>query len=374
MKLKFVLFLLLFISQISYSQIVTTVFDSAGVNLRDDIVLDKDGNIYCSDYGGSNIYKLSTTGILTVFAGGLNTPNGMAFDSNNNLFVCDNVGDRIYKLGPSGAFLDTIVADKPSGLIKEFDSDTLIFTEYGTAHRLNKLSPDGIITPMHSGPPLNGPVGLAYDNSGQLYAANFNDRKVFKVDDDTVVYLATMPGPNSGAIGFLAFGGGYLWATSFNGHKIYGISTTAIDSTFIYAGSTPGGVDGPLDTATFSTPNGIYSNGNGDTMYISEYNSGKLRRITTSTIGISEEKLTNANAISLSLYPNPSKGKIFFENHSGNRIREVKIINSQGKTIRIVRPKADSMDIKIEKEGIYFAKINFENNTEITKTILIIKD
>lgn len=127
------------------------------------------------------------------------------------------------------------------------------------------------------------------------------------------VNLATVPGPPSGALGFIAFGGDKLWGTSLGSNKIYCIGTTMIDSTFLYCGSDTGGMDGTLETATFTSPNGIYSNVAADTLYVSKYSTGKLRRITPDYAGIKNE-IQTSNLFSI--YPNPSSGSIIILNNA----------------------------------------------------------
>jgi DNA-binding beta-propeller fold protein YncE len=371
--MRFTLWLLLLaFSSETFSQIVTTLVADPTTRFRDDIILDTDGNLYCSDYSGSDIYKLTPGGDVSVFATGLNTPNGLAFDSNQDLFVCDNIGNRIYKLDLSGSFLDTFEVSKPSGIIKEFDSDTMIFTEYGSAHTLSKLAPDGTITETHSGDPLNGPVGLVYDGENQLYVANFNNREIYKVFDDSLQYWATVPGPGSGTLGFITFGGGYLWGTSWNAHQIYGISVQTIDSTFLYTGSTLGGTDGLLSDATFAGPNGIHSNFAGDTIYISEYNSGRLRMISPGVAG-EEQKLVKE--LNFQLYPNPSKGEINVVFETVQKVNEVILLDAKGQVISKRTKESfkgtNSFSWSVDKAGIYFVRLRDEEGNISQQKLIV---
>lgn len=363
-KLVVLFNLLIFSGQ---AQVVTTIVDSSGVKFTDDIILDDEGNLFCADYSGSNVYKRTPDGEISTFISGLNTPNGLAFDSFGNLFVCDNIGSRIYKVDSEGVFLDTFFVNNPSGIIKQQDSDTMIFTEYGTDHVLSKLAPDGVVSTYHSGTPLNGPVGLSYDDSGQLFVANFTDRQVFKVYDDSLVYWATVPGPTFGYLGFLAFGGGYLWATSWQEQEVYGISTTTSDSTFWYAGSTVGSEDGTLDIAKFNSPNGIYSNPTGDTIYVSEYNSGKLRMISPGVVNVMTESVPPF----YQLYPNPSEGKVTFQIENPEEVQEIVISNSLGSIISHYAIESNKTVLNFPHSGIFYLKIQKKNDEwEVRKVII----
>lgn len=292
---------------ISFGQTtVTTVVDSTDFPFTDDLIFDSQGNLFCADYSGDAVFKRTPNGTLSEFASGFNTPNGLAFDSNGNLFVCDNLGNAIYKLDNTGAFLDTFPVTYPSGIIKDEASDTMIFTTYGAQSHIKKLAPDGAIFDFHSGTPLAGPVGLAYCQ-GELYVANFDNRKIFHVEPDSLVFIAQLPG--SGSLGFIATLGNSLLATAFNGQKIYTVNL-ADSSVTHYAGSTAGSVDGPIETAKFITPNGIVVNATQDTMYVSEYNSKNLRMITGFTVG-AEELFPKTT---LRMYPNPTQNELSIHN------------------------------------------------------------
>lgn len=139
----------------------------------------------------------------------------------------------------------------------------MIFTQY-LSNRVSKLDPNGNITIIKSGFPLNGPVGLCYDDAGQLYVANFNTREVFSMTGNALTHIAYMPGPIGGWLGFIVYAQGTLWGTGYNDHKIYRIYQNFVDSTSLFAGNVMGNMDGPLGTASFSAPNGILSSVTGD--------------------------------------------------------------------------------------------------------------
>lgn len=318
----------------------------------DDLVFDSNGNLYCADYSGTSVYKRTPSGVVSIFSTGFNTPNGMAFDSNGNMFMCDNIGNAIYKIDNTGAVLDTFPTQGPSGIIKDIASDTMIFTAYAPQSNLNKLAPDGTISSIHSGNPLNGPVGLAYIAS-DLYVGNFTDREIYKIEADTLIYVATVPG--SGALGFIATLGNDLYGTCFATHKIYKIIPTEIDSTILIAGSTNGSVDGPISSATFSRPNGIVANPAGDTLYISQYGTGYLRIITGFTLGLESEL---DPTISASVYPNPTTKKVFVD-LNGEEISKIEVYNTVGILVSSESNiQSDQFELELEGEtGFYIVKV-----------------
>lgn len=316
------------------AQEVSTFFNDPSKKVDDGLVLDYQGNLYGSHFMGTNVYKITPSGVGTVFATGFNTPNGLAFDSQDNLYVCDLSGNRIYKISYSGEFLDTISVTSPSGIIKSIDSDTMLFTQY-SGNKVSKLAPDGTITLIASGAPMVGVVGLTYDNLGQLYVANFTDRKIFKLNDTIFTYVATVPGPPGGYLGFIAFANGFLYGTGYNDHKIYKIDPNFVDSVFVFAGTTAGSADGDVTTAQFNAPNGIISSITGDSLFISDFGTGRIRIITS-------EVVTEINSLEyinskVKIYPCPTTD--FINVDYNGTIDVIEIYNYQGKRIYATKEK-----------------------------------
>lgn len=270
-----------------HAQLVTTILDAA-TQVDDALFRDPAGNLYGSHYMGSNVYRIAPDGSVSTFVGGLNTPNGIAMNSLGQFYVADNNGNRIYQLANDGTPLDTFTVTNPSGLLKAWDSDTILFTQY-LPDKLGKLAPDGTITLALEGAPLNGPVGLAYTDEGTLYVANYTDRKIHRVVGDALEYVATVPGPSNGVLGFITAGGETLYGTSWNTHSIYAIEPGYTDSVRLIAGGNgQGNTDGDAATAQFNQPNGILAVAGGDTLYVSDFGSKNIRIITGVLTGVSE--------------------------------------------------------------------------------------
>ena len=356
---------ILFIGWMALSQgIVSTVVDTIATKFTDDLIFDSNGNLYGSDYDSDVIYKRTPSGVITVFANGMNTPNGMAFDSGGNMFVCDNFGNAIFKISPTGIFLDTFPVNQPAGIIKDAMSDTMIFTTY-TTNSIQKLAPDGSFTPFHAGPPLAGPVGLEYCQ-GELYAANYFNRAIYRVESDTLIFITQIPGV--GSIGFMTVVGNYLMLAAFNSNKIYTINPiTQIFS--LYSGGATGYLDGPVTTALFAAPNGIVANASGDTLYISEYYSGRLRMITRFTV----ENQVISSSPGIQLYPNPVSDRLSLTVNPADLPYSVRIIDLTGK---VVHQLSDITEITMELDlsefntGTYFLEINSANSEMILERII----
>lgn len=338
------------------AQVVTTFFNDPSQKVDDALVMDYQGNLYGSHFMGTNVYKITPEGVGSIFATGFNTPNGLAFDSQNNLYVCDLSGSKIYKIAYDGEFLDTISVSSPSGIIKSIDSDTMIFTQY-TGNKVSKLAPDGTITLIASGAPMVGVVGLTYDNTGQLYVANFTDRKIFKLNDTIFTYVATVPGPPGGSLGFIAFANGFLYGTGYNDHKIYKIDPNYVDSVYVFAGTTIGSADGDVTTAQFNAPNGIISSVTGDSLFISDFNTGRIRIIAPEVVSGTINHGTSTGNVNL--YPSPTTDFINID-YNGN-IEIIEIYNCEGRCIYATKEKQIAVDHL--PSGVYIALVKNEYGT-----------
>ncbi|NNF02052.1 MAG: T9SS type A sorting domain-containing protein [Bacteroidia bacterium] len=350
MKRSLTLLSLFFLFSFAEAQTVSTFLNIAATKVDDAMILDSQGNLFGSHYNGSRVYKITPAGVVSEFASGFNTPNGLAFDSQENLFVCDLFGNRIYKLSISGQFLDTIFIGSPSGIVKMPNSDTMIFTQYLNSN-LNKLAPDGSIIQTHSGSPLDGPIGLAYSDTGILYVANFNDRKILEVSSAALNYVATLLGSTSAWLGFITYASSSIWATGVNDHRIYRVYPNYVDSVILYAGSSSGGANGHISIAKFTTPNGILGSEGGDSLYISEFNTGRIRII--SGLGATGIYDVDQNDFEIDLFPNPCTDWINVR--SNEIIKEISIFDINGK--QVLKTDRSTMDIKEFPAGKYCLKV-----------------
>ncbi len=270
--------LLAFCAGLSFlrAQTVTTITTAAS-KIDDDFLFDAAGNLYGSNYVGATVYKRAADGTESVFVNGIGSPNGLALRADSTIILADNTGNKLYRLFPNGSkevFVEPFSG--PSGILPLPGTDTLLVTSY-TTHRVWKVAPDGSVADFLTHPQFNGPTGLCYDDSMNLYVANFNDRKIFKVTPDGEVSFFTQP-PQGQNIGFIAYAKGNIYATAMNAHKIYKIDLNG--NYLVWLGSAAGNADGDASVARFNRPNGIRASASGDTLYVSDFGSKRVRRIT----------------------------------------------------------------------------------------------
>lgn len=179
---------------------VQTIFASR-LSYHSYLAVDKAGNLFVADYDQGIIYKYKPDRTRATFASGLHHPVGMAFDSTGNLFVADNsIGNiyqgSIYEYTPNGsravfAVLDT--SDRPADLA--FDSmDNLFMADLGG----NIYKYDVGVLRRHSRTPFgsvpHSAASLVFDNAGNLFVADAGDAN----RKGNAIYKFTQQGARSG--------------------------------------------------------------------------------------------------------------------------------------------------------------------------------
>lgn len=238
------------------------------------IALDSSGNIYISDTAQNVIRKISTTGIITLFAGTgtagftgdttaytiaynkannittvalataaeISAPTGIAVDSKGNVFFSDTGNNRIREIFAADSTITTIAGDgygayygdgagaayseinHPIGMV--FDSSDNLYFADSLNHRIRKIAAaDSTITTVAGlGTPGNGdngsfavnaqlhyPESVALDSTGNLYIADFINNRVRMVNTSGVI--STIAG--SGKFGNAGDGGPALDALMY---------------------------------------------------------------------------------------------------------------------------------------------------------------
>jgi uncharacterized protein (TIGR03437 family) len=225
---------------------------AAQLHMPTGVALDLGGNIYFSDTRNHRVRKIAPDGTVTTVAGNalpgfsgdggpataaeLNTPMGLAVDTAGNLYIADSANNRIREVFANG-IIGTLAGNGNAALFGDGGSSTLgaIHAPRGVAvdssgtlyiadtgnHRVRKVS-SGVIDTVAAGfnapsdvkvdeagnvwvaddtlilltstgrssIPVAGPLGLALDTAGNVYASDANNRIVMVAPDRTVTPLA----------------------------------------------------------------------------------------------------------------------------------------------------------------------------------------
>ena len=196
----------------------------------------------------------------------LNGASGNTFATNGDLFQSNIRGQSISKITPDGKvslFSDNGLAS-PVGLA--FDQDGNLYAcNCGGGGSIQKIEPDGASSQLASGNLFDCPNGLTIDGSGNLYTANFNNSDVIKISPDgTAEFLVSLPG-NSNA--HLVFANNVLYVLSRSGNRLYEVTLEGEVSVIAGTGSS-GNVDGSGEVASFFVPNGIDVSPDGSKIYV----------------------------------------------------------------------------------------------------------
>ena len=184
------------------------------------IAVDKNDNVYVSDWERDMIKKISPDGKITVFAGtghkgikdgkgseaSFYLPEGLAIDQQGNLYVADTYNNMIRKITPDGV-VSTLAGMVAKGSADGKGKDALFSHPDGLAvdrkgniyvadvgnNKIRKITPDGTVTTIagtrkrgaDNGPlktaTFNRPYGVAVDNGGNIYVADYLNNVVRKI-------------------------------------------------------------------------------------------------------------------------------------------------------------------------------------------------
>ena len=292
-----------------------------------DIAADSEGNIYVADGGDNSIRKISTSGTVSIVAGGggppsgwgpgtqFYNPQGIAVDENNNIYVADTDRNRIRKITGAGTVV-TIAGNGANGSLDGAGQGAYFFqpvsmvtdkqgniylTEYGN-HLIRKITPAGIVSTVAGGTTggyndgtgtdarFRIPRGITIDDDGNLYVADFGNNRIRKITPAGVV--TTIAGHQNGGsfdgqgtaaglghpFGITRDKQGNLFVTQYSTNKVRKISPSGWVSTVAGTGA-EGSTDGPGRQSTFKGLVGIAIDKFGN-LYVAEQGNYKVRKIT----------------------------------------------------------------------------------------------
>jgi sugar lactone lactonase YvrE len=235
--------------------------------------------VFVGDYGNHLIRKIAPSGIVTNFAGsgtagfsnGVGTgaaffsPQGVAVDSSGNVNVADTLNNCIRKITSSG-IVTTFAGSRIIGSTNGVGADAEFYYPQGVAfdssgdlyvgdtynHLIRKITPSGIVTTFA------GTAGIIGSTNGVGTNATFYYPQAVAVDSCGNVYVG-----------------------DYTNHLIRKITPSGYVTTLAGTAGTSGSSNGVGTNARFSSPTGVAVDSSGN-VYVGDYLNHLIRKITPS--------------------------------------------------------------------------------------------
>jgi sugar lactone lactonase YvrE len=319
------------------------------------VATDSSGNLFIADFDGNRIRRVdASTKVITTVAGngvsywsgdggpatsaGLNSPHGVAVDRAGNIFIADKASNHIRRVDASSHIITTVAGGgKPASGVGDGgpatsaslnapdrvavdDSGNIFISDYGN-NRVRRVDLSGTITTVagngtpyeggDGGPATNAglysPMGMALDNSGNLFIAE--PMNVRRVDAATGI-ITTVAGGGSGlgdgrsatnvylnTLDVTVDSSANLLIADVANQRIRRVdAVTGIISTVAGNGqATFAGDGGPAPLASLNTPAGVALDASGD-LFIADLGNSRVRETTLSpAVTLSATSLTFSN-------------------------------------------------------------------------------
>ena len=180
------------------------------------VALDAAGNLYVADYGNNAIRKITAAGVVTTLAGdgiaryinsstannvaSFNGPIALTVDALGNLYVADQNNKAIRKVDVSTGTTSTVAGGLiypdqigfPVAIATDAQSNIYIADRGGRIMELvvagralytlaGKLNTTGYVNGAGTEALFNGPTGLTFDASGNVYVSDYNNNVIRKL-------------------------------------------------------------------------------------------------------------------------------------------------------------------------------------------------
>lgn len=247
----------------------------AALTAPDGITIDKDGNLFATNYGNSQVFKIDTLKNVTSFMTNQPGAAGMTFDENGTMYLARYDSSDVVRVSADGVILDTVATDILGPIAVELDNAGNLYINNNIGPHVSIVDKNGVQS-VYATHGLNNNSSLTLDDDGNVYISLYGSGQLLKISsaDRTVSNFARLPR----GIGFITYSDGFLYATGIRDHKIYRVDLEG-KSDVIAGSGIEGHVDGTGDVAQFSTPIGIVASDDGKTLYVAE-GGGFIRVIT----------------------------------------------------------------------------------------------
>lgn len=351
--IRFLVFLFLF-APAGRTQVITTVAGTdwvfpaytlpalaAPMGGLTGLVLQVDGSFLVSDADNNEIFKITSDGMLSVYAGNslrgfsgegglavsasLAAQQGIAVDAQGNLYIADTSNHRVRKVDTHG-IITTVAGNGSQGFSGDggpataaqlsapwsvaVDASGVLYIADSGNNRIRKVAVNGTISTFAGnaqgafsgdGPALTSslktPRGVYLDGTGTLFIADTGNNRIRKIGADGM--LVTIAGNGQG--GFAGDGGlalqaqltnpwaitsdaaGNLYISDIADYRVRKITTDGKITTIAGNGGIGFSGDGGPATQAQITPISVAVSPGG-TVYVADQTNGRLRAVVNGTI------------------------------------------------------------------------------------------
>jgi streptogramin lyase len=271
-----------------------------------------DGNLWYTDFGGSNISKITTSGTNTEYAlPETSDPYGITAGPDGNLWYVDTafVGElqknKIGKITTSGTITEYALPEKsyPYGITAGPEKENALWFVDTDTSKIGKITTSGVIT-EYALPEKSYPGNITAGPDGNLWFTDNETSKIGKITTSGVITEYALP-TGSYPEGITAGPDGNLWFTDITTGKIGKITTSGVITEYAL----------PKE----SQPYGIALGPDGNLWY-ADYGTSKIGRITTSGT-ITEYSLPKGSGpVTITVGPDDN---MWFTNYSSNKIGKI---------------------------------------------------
>ena len=301
------------------------------------VAVDASGNVYVADAYNNTIRKVTPAGVVTTLAGlaespgsadgtgsaaRFNNPTGVAVDSTGNLRVADQANNTVRYVTAAGV-VTTLAgvagmgsADgtgsaarfyNPGGVTA--DSAGNLYVADANNNTIRKITPAGVVTTLAglagtSGSDdatggdarFNDPSGVAVDNTGNVYVADFANHTIRKItaagEVATLAGLAGTAGSDNGTGGAARFNypaavavdsAGNVYVADMGNHTIRKVTPAGVVTTLAGLAGAHGTTDATGAAARFNQPQGLAVDSAG-TLYVADTSNSTIRKVTAAGV------------------------------------------------------------------------------------------
>lgn len=286
------------------------------------VAVDAAGTVYVADTNNGAIRKISSSGTVTLLAGGapgyadgtgasarFKEPHGIALDTSGNVYVADYENNVVRKVTSTGVVttlagtFDTGGSVDGQGTVARFmllhgivaDNAGNVYVADGGARAIRKITPAGVVSTLVGGGSsglFSDPRGLAIDaGASNLYVTDYGAHVVLKVSIPSGVVSSvagtartagSTDGTGTGALfnapsSVVTDTAGNLYVADTGNNTVRKIAANGTVTTLAGLAGRSSSLDGQGQAARFEEPFAVA--GDGTYVYVADHTDHSIRRV-----------------------------------------------------------------------------------------------